>query len=58
VKQLNCEGVFLGNSQIAIPATFQPSYLLLNPAVKRDACGDLKEVLTHLGRPLPNRGKK
>jgi DNA polymerase len=38
-----------------VVATFHPAYLLRNPAAKRDAWEDLKQVLGLLGRPVPAR---
>ena len=42
--------------QTVVP-TFHPAYLLRNPAAKRDAWDDLKQVLKMLGRPVPPRKK-
>jgi len=43
---------FLGTT---VMPTFHPAYLLRNPAAKRDAWEDLKQVLRILGRPVPRR---
>jgi DNA polymerase len=39
--------------RIAVMPTFHPAYLLRTPEAKRDVWNDLKEVLKHLGRPVP-----
>ena len=41
--------------RIAVMPTFHPAYLLRTPEAKRDVWQDLKEVLKHLGRPLPGK---
>lgn len=38
--------------------TFHPAYLLRNPSAKRDVWEDLKAVLRHLGRPIPEAKKR
>jgi uracil-DNA glycosylase len=40
---------------IAVIPTFHPSYLLHNPAAKRDVWDDMKAVLGLLKRPVPGR---
>jgi uracil-DNA glycosylase family 4 len=40
--------------RIAVMPTFHPAYLLRAPEAKRDVWNDLKEVLRHLGRPVPS----
>ncbi len=40
---------------IPLKPTFHPSYLLRNPAAKREAWIDLQDVLRHLGRKPPPR---
>lgn len=42
-------------ASIPVMPTFHPSYLLRNPAAKREVWEDLKDVLKHLGRPLPEK---
>jgi DNA polymerase len=43
---------------VPLMPTFHPSYLLRNPAGKRDVWEDLKEVMRKLGLPVPEkRGK-
>jgi DNA polymerase len=43
----------LYDGRIAVMPTFHPAYLLRTPEAKRDVWNDLKEVLKHLGRPVP-----
>ena len=43
----------LYGGRIAVMPTFHPAYLLRTPEAKRDVWNDLKEVLKHLGRPVP-----
>jgi DNA polymerase len=43
----------LYRGQIAVMPTFHPAYLLRNPRAKRDVWDDLREVLRHMGRPVP-----
>ncbi len=38
---------------IPLMPTFHPAYLLRDPRKKKDAWDDLKEVLKHLGKPVP-----
>jgi len=38
---------------IAVMPTYHPAYLLRNPAAKKDVWEDMKQVLSLLGRPLP-----
>lgn len=45
----------LYKGEIAVMPTFHPAYLLRNPNAKRDVWDDLKEVLRHMGRPVPSR---
>jgi DNA polymerase len=45
----------LYKGEIAVMPTFHPAYLLRNPRAKRDVWDDLKEVLRHMGREVPNR---
>jgi len=40
---------------IRLMPTFHPSYLLRNPAAKREAWLDLQEVMRELGLPLPEK---
>lgn len=37
--------------------TYHPSYLLRNPAAKKDAWADLQMLMTAMGIPIPTRGK-
>jgi DNA polymerase len=43
----------LYQGRIAVMPTFHPAYLLRTPEAKRDVWNDLKEVLKHMGRPVP-----
>jgi DNA polymerase len=43
----------LYKGRIAVMPTFHPAYLLRTPEAKRDVWNDLKEVLKHMGRPVP-----
>jgi DNA polymerase len=43
----------LYGGRIAVMPTFHPAYLLRTPEAKREVWNDLKEVLKHLGRPVP-----
>ena len=45
----------LYQGRIAVMPTFHPAYLLRNPRAKRDVWEDLKAVLRHMGRPLPEK---
>ena len=45
----------LYNGRIAVMPTFHPAYLLRTPEAKRDVWNDLKQVLKHLGRPVPTK---
>jgi DNA polymerase len=38
---------------IAVMPTYHPAYLLRNPAAKKDVWEDMKQVLSLLGRPVP-----
>ncbi len=38
--------------------TLHPAYLLRNPPAKREVWEDMKNVLTHLGKPIPESTKK
>ncbi|HPO07573.1 MAG TPA: uracil-DNA glycosylase [bacterium] len=40
---------------IRLMPTFHPSYLLRNPAAKREVWEDLQEVMRELGLPLPDK---
>lgn len=44
----------LYDGRIALMPTFHPAYLLRNPAAKRDVWNDLRKVVEHMGRSLPN----
>jgi DNA polymerase len=39
--------------RIAVMPTFHPAYLLRTPEAKREVWQDLKEVMKHIGRPVP-----
>jgi DNA polymerase len=43
----------LYGGKIPVMPTFHPAYLLRTPEAKREVWQDLKEVLKHLGRPVP-----
>jgi uracil-DNA glycosylase family 4 len=43
---------------IDVMPTFHPAYLLRNPPAKKDVWEDLKDVLRHLGRPIPEMKKR
>ena len=43
----------LYKGRVAVMPTFHPAYLLRTPEAKRDVWNDLKEVLKHMGRPVP-----
>jgi DNA polymerase len=45
----------LYKGEIAVMPTFHPAYLLRTPRAKREVWDDLKEVLRHMGRPVPSR---
>lgn len=48
----------LYNGRIAVMPTFHPAYLLRTPEAKRDVWNDLKEVLKHMGRPVPSGARE
>lgn len=48
----------LYRGRIAVMPTFHPAYLLRAPSAKHAVWDDMKAVLRHLGRPVPERGKK
>jgi DNA polymerase len=60
---LNLEGItrlrgqWLSYEGIDLMPTFHPSYLLRTPSAKREEWEDLKAVLRHLGRPIPDHRK-
>jgi DNA polymerase len=43
----------LYRGRVPVMPTFHPAYLLRQPQAKREVWDDLREVLRHLGRPLP-----
>jgi DNA polymerase len=43
----------LFRGRVPVMPTFHPAYLLRQPQAKREVWDDLREVLRHLGRPLP-----
>ncbi len=47
----------LYRAEIPVMPTFHPAYLLRQEEAKRDAWNDLKEVLRHLKREVPPRGR-
>ena len=51
-------GTWLTFEGIDVMPTYHPAYLLRNPSAKRDTWEDLKSVLTHLGRPIPEVKKR
>lgn len=48
-------GTWKQHRGIPLMPTFHPSYLLRNPDEKRPVWEDLKAVLRHLGRPVPEK---
>ena len=46
-------GEFHEYEGIPLLPTFHPAYLLRNPAMKKEAWGDLKTILRRLGLPVP-----
>jgi len=50
-------GTWLTFEGIALMPTFHPAYMLRNPNMKRPVWEDLKTVLRHLGRPIPEARK-
>ena len=46
-------GTWMSFEGIDVMPTFPPAYLLRNPPTKKDCWEDLKEVLRHLGKPIP-----
>jgi uracil-DNA glycosylase len=48
----------LYRGKVPVMPTFHPSYLLRQPAAKRDVWGDLLLVLDHLGLPRPATQRK
>lgn len=48
----------LYKGRIAVMPTFHPAYLLRAPMAKHVVWEDMQAVLRHLGRSVPNRGKK
>jgi len=48
----------LYKGRIAVMPTFHPAYLLRAPSGKHAVWEDMQAVLRHLGRPLPERGRK
>jgi uracil-DNA glycosylase len=49
-------GKFMEMEGVAVIPTFHPSYLLRNPAAKREVWEDMKAVLARLNRTVPGRG--
>lgn len=50
-------GVWSEFDGVPLMPTFHPAYLLRNPADKRLVWEDVKQVLEHLGRAIPQRGR-
>lgn len=50
-------GVWSQYDGVPLMPTFHPAYLLRNPADKRLVWEDIKKVLEHLGRPVPQRAR-
>lgn len=48
----------LYKGRVAVMPTFHPAYLLRAPSAKHAVWDDMQAVLRHLGRAVPNRGKK
>jgi DNA polymerase len=48
-------GRFFDYRGIPVMLTFHPSYLLRNPAAKKDVWDDMKTLLARMGRPIPGR---
>jgi DNA polymerase len=51
-------GTWMSFRDIDVMPTYHPAYLLRTPSTKKDAWEDLKEVLRHLGRPVPEVKKR
>jgi len=51
-------GNWMSFEGIDLMPTFHPAYLLRTASAKKDAWEDLKEVLRHLGRPIPKRRRQ
>jgi uracil-DNA glycosylase len=49
-------GRFHSYKDIPLLVTYHPSYLLRNPAAKREVWDDMQMLLTRMGRPIPKRG--
>jgi uracil-DNA glycosylase len=47
----------LYRGSIPVMPTFHPAYLLRNPSAKHPVWEDMREVLRHMGRPVPERAK-
>jgi DNA polymerase len=48
-------GRFHDYQGMPVLVTYHPSYLLRNPAAKRDVWEDMKMLLARMGRPVPGR---
>jgi DNA polymerase len=48
-------GKFLDFRGVPVMCTFHPSYLLRNPAAKREVWEDMKALLARMGRPIPGK---
>jgi len=46
----------LYKGRLAVMPTFHPAYLLRNGSAKKQVWADLRQVLHHIGRPLPSKG--
>ena len=51
-------GTWMSYQGIDTMPTLHPAYLLRNPPAKHEAWEDLKAVLKHLGKPIPEHSKK
>jgi DNA polymerase len=52
---MKLRGRFLDYRGTPVMCTFHPSYLLRNPAAKRDVWEDMKALLTRMGKPVPGK---
>lgn len=50
-------GTWMSYQGIDTMPTLHPAYLLRNPPAKKDVWEDMKAVLKHLGRPIPERAR-
>ena len=52
---MKLRGKFLDYRGTPVMCTFHPSYLLRNPAAKREVWEDMKALLARMGRPIPGK---